>query len=295
MTRWLAHGPSRALIRAIESTADWRVASRMRLAHLVGGLLWRAARARRQVALTNLRLCFPELAEIERRRIARANFDWVARALLDHAVLARGARDEVARLVRVVGLEHLLAPYNRPLLMIAPHFAGLNAGGVRINTELRGVSIYARQRSVAWDQWLLAIRSRFHAPQLIAREGFDLRAAIRAMKDGLPFYYLPDQDYGRQSSIFVPFFGVPAATIPMVSRLARMTDAKVVLTVTEMTDDGYVLHVEPPWLDFPTDSVEADTVRVTREIERWVQRMPAQYLWAHKRFKTRPPGAAPVY
>jgi len=81
----------------------------------------------------------------------------------------------------------------------------------------------------------------------------------------------------------------------MVSRLARMTDAKVVLTVTEMTDDGYVLHVEPPWLDFPTDSIEADTVRVTREIERWVQRMPAQYLWAHKRFKTRPPGAAPVY
>jgi Kdo2-lipid IVA lauroyltransferase/acyltransferase len=261
MTSRLAYLASSALIRAIQGTYDWRVASRMRVAHSIGGLLWHAARARRHVALTNLRLCFPELAEGDRQQIARANFDWVARALLDHSVLARGTRDEVAQLIRVDGLEHLLAPSNRPLLMIAPHFAGLNAGGVRINTELRGVSIYARQRSVAWDEWLLAIRSRFYAPRLIAREGFDLRAAIRAMKEGLPFYYLPDQDYGRQSSIFVPFFGVAAATVPMVPRLAKMTGAKVVMTVTEMTDDGYVLHVEPPWPDFPTGSIETDTVR----------------------------------
>jgi KDO2-lipid IV(A) lauroyltransferase len=81
----------------------------------------------------------------------------------------------------------------------------------------------------------------------------------------------------------------------MVSRLARLAGAKVVMTVTEMTDDGYVLHVEPPWSDFPSDSVEADTRRMNATLERWVLRMPNQYLWTHKRFKTRPPGAPSIY
>jgi KDO2-lipid IV(A) lauroyltransferase len=156
------------------------------------------------------------------------------------------------------------------------------------------VSIYARQSNAAWDDWLLAIRSRFNEPLLLAR-GADLRQAVRAMKQGRPFYYLPDMDNGPDNSIFVPFFGVPAATLPMVSRLARLAGAKVVMTVTEMTDDGYVLHVEPPWPDFPSDSVEADTRRMNSTLERWVLRMPNQYLWTHKRFKTRPPGAPSVY
>ena len=123
----------------------------------------------------------------------------------------------------------------------------------------------------------------------------DLRPVIRALRDGLPFYYLPDMDHGPVNSVFVPFFGVPAATVPMVSRLAKLTGAKVVMAVTEMTAEGYVLHLEEPWDDFPTDSVEADTERMNRAIERWVLKMPDQYLWTHRRFKTRPPGAPSVY
>jgi KDO2-lipid IV(A) lauroyltransferase len=122
-----------------------------------------------------------------------------------------------------------------------------------------------------------------------------MRSVLRTVRDGFPLYYLPDMDLGATNSIFIPFFGVPAATIPMVSRLARMTGAKVVMTVTEMTDDGYVLHVEPPWTGFPGASVEEDTLRMNREIERWVMRMPDQYLWTHKRFKTRPPGSPSIY
>jgi Kdo2-lipid IVA lauroyltransferase/acyltransferase len=95
--------------------------------------------------------------------------------------------------------------------------------------------------------------------------------------------------------VFVPFFGVPAATIPMVSRIARMIGATVVMGVTEMTDDGYVLHFEPPWAGFPGASIEEDTARMNRELERWVLRMPDQYLWTHKRFKTRPPGTPSIY
>jgi Kdo2-lipid IVA lauroyltransferase/acyltransferase len=197
--------------------------------------------------------------------------------------------------VQIDGLEHLHDPANRPLIMVAPHFVGLDAGGVRIAMELKAASIYARQRNRAWNDWARDIRFRFNAPLLIAREGFDLRAAIRGMKDGLPFYYLPDQDYGAQHSIFVPFFGVQAATISMVARLAKIAGAKVVLAVTEMTPDGYRVHFEPPWPDYPSGDVEADTARVNREIERWVERMPDQYLWTHRRFKTRPPGAPSIY
>lgn len=291
MSTWLG----RLLIGLILATYRWPQARRTRLAHAIGDALFRLIFPRRRVALANLRACFPDLSEAERKRIARDCFRNVARALLDHAVLARGSRAEIARYVRAQGLQHLHAAANRPLILIAPHFAGLNAGGIRIGAEVPAVSIYARQRNAAWDEWLRAIRGRFNDPVLIAREGFDLRAAIRAMKDGRPFYYLPDQDYGAQHSIFVPFFGLPAATIPMVARLAKMTGAKVVMAVTEMTADGYVLHLEPPWQDFPGASVEEDTARMNREIERWVRRMPDQYLWLHKRFKSRPPGAAPIY
>ncbi|MCX8004649.1 MAG: lysophospholipid acyltransferase family protein [Burkholderiaceae bacterium] len=285
----------RLLIALIEATHGWSQAARTRLANVLGDLAWWLAVPRRRVALANLRVCFPQWSEARRRQVARACFRNMARALLDHAVLARAPREVLAGYVRAEGVEHLRVQDGRPLLLIAPHFAGLNAGGVRTAMEVAGVSIYARQRNATLDAWMRAIRGRFNAPLLIPREGFDLRAAVRAMQQGRAFYYLPDQDYGPRHSIFVPFFGVPAATIPMVARLAKLTGARVVMTVTEMTADGYVLHVEPPWADFPGGSIEADTARMNREIERWVERMPAQYLWLHKRFKTRPPGAAPIY
>ena len=146
-----------------------------------------------------------------------------------------------------------------------------------------------------WDAWLFKARQRFNDPVLVARQGADMRAVMRNVRNGLPLYYLPDMDLGAANSIFVPFFGVPAATIPMVARIARIIGAQVMMAVTEMTDDGYVLHLEPPWSDFPGESIEADTARMNREIERWVLRMPDQYLWTHRRFKTRPAGLPSFY
>jgi KDO2-lipid IV(A) lauroyltransferase len=287
---------ARLWIALINATAGWPVSARATLANALGDLLWLVVRPRRRIALINLRACLPQLAEAERRAIGRRLFRNIARSVLDHSVLWRGSREAVEHLVRVDGAEHLLDPANRPLILLAPHFVGLDAGGLRINTLTRGVSIYARQSNAAWDEALLAGRRRFVDPVLVPRRGAaELKLVMRAMKDGLPLYYLPDMDNGPLNSIFVPFFGVPAATIPMVSRLARLIGAKVVMAVTEMTADGYVLHFEPPWGDFPGESVEADTARMNREIERWVLRMPDQYLWTHKRFKTRPEGAPPLY
>jgi KDO2-lipid IV(A) lauroyltransferase len=261
----------------------------------VGDLGWALAGSRRRVTRANLKACFPELAEDARRRMERRVFRNLAGATVDHAVLWKGGPEDIDRLVRIDGLEAVQDPANRPLIMLVPHFVGLDAGAVAIAMRVQCVSIYARQSNPVWDRWLAHGRSRFLPQVLIARRGWDLRAAVRAMRDGRPFFYLPDIDGGPSNSIFVPFMGVDTATLPMVSRLARMTGARVVMAVTEQTPDGYVMHVEAPWEDFPGPSVEGDTARMNREIERWVRRLPDQYLWTHRRFKTRPPGAPPFY
>ena len=286
---------ARLAVAFMERAASWSPAARARLGRWIGNLLWTLAAPRRHVTLVNLRLCFPDLSATQHHALGRRTFHNLARALIDHGLLARATREEFDRFVRVEGAQHLTSTANRPLILIAPHFVGLDAGGLAVNTMVRAVSIYARSRNVEWDRWLLEIRNRFNAPLLIQREGFDLRAAVRALKDGLPFYYLPDQDPGERNGVFAPFFGIDVATLPMVPRLAKMAGAKVVMCVTEMTPDGYVLHIEPPFDNYPSGDVQADTARMNAEIERWARRLPDQYLWTHKRFKTRPAGEAGVY
>ena len=286
---------ARLWIALINATCHWSQASRTRLGALLGDLLWWLVVPRRRVTLANLRACFPQLPEPERVRIARRCFRNIARSALDHSVLWVGEQAEVERYIRVEGMEHATAARNRPLVLVAPHFVGLDAGGVRFTTFSRAITIYSKQKNPVWDAWLLKGRQRFNDPVLVPRQGADMRSVIRIVKEGMPLYYLPDMDLGATNSVFVPFFGVPAATIPMVSRIARLTGARVVMAVTEMTDEGYVLHIEPPWTDFPGASIEEDTARMNRELERWVLKMPDQYLWTHKRFKTRPRGAPSIY
>ncbi len=288
---WAAHFS----IALINLTARWPTRARGLMARALGSLGWAMVASRRRVTLTNLTACFPELDPAERRQLGRRLFHNLVRAAIDHSVLWKGSRQDVERLVRIEGLERIQDPANRPLIMLVPHFVGLDAGAVRVTLDIGCVSIYARQSNPVWDRWLEYGRSRFLPQRLIARRGSDLRAVVRAMREGLPFYYLPDIDGGLTNSIFVPFMGVPTATLPMVSRLARITGARVTMTVTEQTPDGYVLHVEPPWEDFPGPSVQHDTERMNREIERWVRRLPDQYLWTHRRFKTRRPGAPSIY
>jgi len=286
---------ARLWIALIDSAASWSAATRLRVATVVGDLASLVVLRRLRIAEANLRTCFPQMTARERRTLVRRLFRNIARAALDYGVLWKGSLPVVRDFVRIEGMEHLRENAQQPLLVLAPHFVGLDLGGIRLLSEMRGVSIYARQSNPVWDHWLQRVRSRFGDPLLIARRSGDLRSAIRAMRAGLPFYYLPDMDTGDSNSIFVPFFGVDAATLPFVSRLARSTGAKVMMIVTEQTPGGYLVHIEAPWTEFPGVSVEEDTARMNREIERWVLRLPDQYLWTHRRFKTRPKGAASIY
>jgi KDO2-lipid IV(A) lauroyltransferase len=286
---------ARLWVAIIRAGARWPQWLRAALAAVIGALGWLVVVRRRRIADANLRACFPQMSQGERRAIAQRMFRRVARGVLDYGVLWHGSATQLQAYVRLEGAEHLEANMGRPLILLAPHFVGLDAGGIRLSMERQMATIYARQSNPVWDEQLRVGRARFNEPVLIAKRGFDLRIALRAIRSGLPFYYLPDMDNGDVNSIFVPFFGVPAATLPMVSRLARSSGARVMMAVTEQTREGYVLHLEAPWADFPGASVEEDTARMNREIERWVLRMPDQYLWTHRRFKTRPPGAPAIY
>jgi len=262
----------------------------------VGLLVYALVRERREVALTNLRLCFPEWNERTRRRVARRHFQAFGRAVVEHGLLWWSRRARLQRLIRVEGREHWEAVQGRPVIWLAPHFVGLDMGGTRIITEWRGVSVYSRQKDPVLDRVLLRGRTRFVEPVLFSRQD-GIRPVVRAMREGLPLYYLPDMDFGSRDSIFVPFFGVPAATVTALSRIARLAGALVVPAVTRQLSGGkgYVLKFYPAWQSFPTDDVAADVRRMNAFIEDRVREMPEQYFWLHKRFKTRPPGEARFY
>lgn len=199
-----------------------------------------------------------------------------------------GFARRIRRLVQVEGIEHLAAQSGRPVILLVPHFVGLDMGWTRLTLELDMVSIYANQKNLLFNAALYKGRARFGHSELLSRQE-GTRRAIKAMKAGKPFYYLPDMDYGQRDTIFVPFFGVPAATITGLSRLARLTGAVVVPVVTRQTRKGYLVEIQPPWTDFPGDSIEADTRQMNAYIEGQVLTMPEQYFWLHKRFKTRRP------
>jgi len=266
------------------------------LGRALGLLAHALARGRRTVALVNLESCFPHWSDAERRRVARRHFQALARSALELGILWWGSKERIQRLVRVEGFEHFEAVRSGPVIVLVPHFIGLDFGATRLATEWAGCSMYRQQSNRVMDRMLLHGRSRFVAQRLFARKD-GIRPVVRAMREGLPFYYLPDQDFGPRDSIFVPFFGVPAATITGVSRIARVAGAAVVPAVTRQLPGagGYVVSFYPAWTDYPSDDEAADTRRVNEFIEQRVLEMLEQYLWVHKRFKTRPPGAPPIY
>ena len=285
-------------LAVVDMMVNWSPAARNRAAGMVAWLFCHIVPKRRKVALTNLKLCFPQWDDEKREQVAKRCFFRLARAALDHSVLWKGSAEQVRNFVSFDEgvIERIVNMDNRPLIVIAPHFAGLDASGIGLNLYVRGVSLYQRQSNPVWDKAAFDGRKRFSDPILIAKgTHHDLRPIIRAMRQGLPFYYLPDMDHGRRNSIFVPFFGVDAATLPMASRLAKLTNAKVIMLMAEMTDDGYQVHATDLWENFPTDDYEADTLRVTQELEKWIRKYPDQYMWTHRRFKTRPEGAPSLY
>ena len=263
-----------------------------------GRLGWHVARSRRRVALRNLELCFPELPADERERLARAHFRWLGRSLLERGLLWYASPGRLRRLIHVEGDVQLAERSERPVMWLVPHFMGLDVAGasVLLFQTRKGISIYQRQSDPVLDRALRRGRLRLGNAEIFSRDEAG-KALMRAIRRGDGFFNLPDMDFGTRDAAFVPFFGVPAVTLLAPSRLAKALDMIVQPVVAEILPggQGYRVRYEPPWTDFPSDDPVADSARMNRWIETEIRRNPAQYLWVHRRFKTRPPGEPSLY
>ena len=265
------------------------------LGELLGDAFYALARERRHIADTNLRLCFPEWSAAERCHTLRAHFRAVGRAGLQETVSWWGSQAEVEAMTRFEGLEHLQPHLGKPLICLAPHFVGVTIAGVRFTTAFAPVvTLNARIKNPYIDRLVFQSRSRFgdhNNPSEIYKRQDGIKPVLRAIKKGLPFFYPPDMDFGRKDALFVPFFGVPAATISALPRLCKATGAVVVPCITRQENGGYVARFYPAWENYPSHDIEADTRRMNAFIEDRIREMPTQYFWVHKRFKTQPEGS----
>jgi Kdo2-lipid IVA lauroyltransferase/acyltransferase len=264
------------------------------LSDAIGWLLWLLAAPRRKIALKNLELCFPDWPAEKRTRIAKAHFNVFVRSFFDRFALWHHSEKAIKALVELRGLDVFQKHLGRPMILLAPHFLGMDAGGMRLQMEASMASMYAKQKNEVFNDEMNQGRMRFNGATMLLRTD-GIRPALRLIKQGTPFYFLPDMDLGDRDALFVPFFGVPAATVSSMARLAAATKAVVIPIVTHLTRNGYVTTLHPAWEDYPGDDIEAATLRMNQFIEQEVLKFPEQYLWTHKRFKTRPPGATSFY
>jgi KDO2-lipid IV(A) lauroyltransferase len=270
----------------------WQLA----IGRLIGYCIYVFGTERRQVTCTNLRLCFPELSAGEYRRLTSRHLVSLGIAIIEIALSWWGTDRKLRRLVTISGLENLDAAlqHGKGVLLLSAHFTTLEIGGRLLSLHTPFHVLYRRHKNPVIEFLIQKFRTRLYENAI---ERGDLRAMVRSLRDNRPVWYAPDQDFGSDNSIFVPFFGVPAATLTATSRLARVSGARVVpfFQARLPGSRGYRLTLLPALDGFPGTSIEADTRRIVKLIEDRVRENPEQYVWAHRRFKTRPPGEKPVY
>jgi KDO2-lipid IV(A) lauroyltransferase len=285
---------SRWILRCIEVLGRLPLPLLRGLGVVFGWALYLLVRSRRRVVDINLTICFPEWTPSFRRRQSIRTFVAFAQAWLDRGWLWHASPEVLRERLRLCGALEELAG-EAPTVLFAPHFVGLDAGWTALTQQGKRsfTTIYTDQANKVADAWILAGRKRFGGRLFGRIEG--VKPIIAGLKAGEPLYLLPDMNFGPEESLFVPFYGRPAATVPSLSRFARLSRAKVVPILCRLTSTGYEIEVLPAWMDFPSGDLEADTARMNRTLETYIKQMPEQYYWVHKRFKDQPAGMTQPY
>ena len=271
----------------------WQLAAGGRMGRLLGKI----ARRRRRIAAINLELCFPEWSPAERNTLLEQHFAALGIGLFETA-MAWWAPDEKLRgLARVEGAEHLERALagGKGVILLTGHFTTLELGARFITWHQPFHAMYRSHKNPLYETVMRRERERRSRFPPLPHE--DLRGLLRAFRKGRAVWYAPDQNHGRRNSVFVPFFGIPACTITATSRLAALSGAAVVPYFPRRLAGtaGYEVVILPALEHFPGGDVTADTRRINELLEHYVRRAPDQYLWVHRRFKTRPPGSPSLY
>jgi KDO2-lipid IV(A) lauroyltransferase len=266
----------------------------------LGRLLYRVGGSRRRVARRNLELCMPELGAAEREALVREHFRWLGRSLLERGLLWYASPERLKRLIHVEGDIDLAERSERPVMWLVPHFMALDVAGAATQLFQKRLvgSIYQAQSNPVFDAAMRRGRLRFNQGQVFSRHGSGALPLVRAIRrEGYAFFNLPDMDFGLREAVFAPFFGVPAATLVAPARMARSLNMIVQPVVAEMLPggQGYRVRFLPPWDHWPSGDDAADARAMNAWIADEIRHLPAQYLWVHRRFKTRPPGEPDRY
>ena len=268
------------------------------IGRVLGSLMYRVAGDRRRIAARNLELCFPEKTTAERERLLKENFASTGIAFFEMAMSWWWSKPRLAKLAHVEGLEHLeyAQREGKGVILMAFHFTTLEIGAALLGQKHTIDGMYREHNNPLFDFIQRRGRERHNADSL-AVERDDVRGMLKLLRSGRAIWYAPDQDYGAKQSIFVPLFGIPAATVTATSKFAKLGKALVVpFTQQRLADgSGYKLVIHAPLSDFPGESDETDCLRINQWVERAIRECPEQYLWAHRRFKTRPPGEPKLY
>lgn len=270
----------------------------LRLGGALGRLMGYFATDRRLIAARNLELCFPELPAKERERLLKENFRSTGIAFFEMAMSWWWPAPRLARLAHIEGLEHLREAQaaGEGAILMAAHFTTLEIGAALLGQHHTIDGMYREHGNALFDYIQRRGRER-HNLDALAVEREDVRGMMKLLRKGRAIWYAPDQDYGAKQSVFVPLFGIPAATVTATSTFARLGKARVIpFTQMRLADgSGYQLVVHPPLDNFPAETVEEDCLRINQWVEEAIRACPEQYLWAHRRFKSRPEGAPRLY
>ena len=268
----------------------------LRIGRVLGAITARVFGERRRIAARNIELCFPAIAPDERARLLHENLRDSGTLLVEFALAWMGSRRAIERIpVAFEGLHHLerARADGHGVLLVGAHFSHLELCARLVSQRIAIAGMYREHADAAFEWAIKRARLRYADAMF---EKNELRQTVRYLKSGGTVWYAPDQDMRGKDAVFAPFFGVQAATITATHHLARLSGAKVMPFFHRRTPDGgYAIRLEAPLDAFPGDDVVADTARVNACIERMVREAPEQYLWLHKRFKTRPPGEPALY
>ncbi|AMK29959.1 lipid A biosynthesis lauroyl acyltransferase [Pseudomonas mosselii] len=268
------------------------------LGRALGAVMYRVAGERRRIAARNLELCFPELSGDERQYLLKENFASTGIAFFEMAMSWWWPKARLARLAHIEGIEHLQAAQREGegAILMAVHFTTLEIGAALLGQAHTIDGMYREHGNPVFDFVQRRGRER-HNLDSLAVERDDVRGMLKLLRKGRAIWYAPDQDYGIKQSIFVPLFGIPAATVTATTKFARLGKARVIPFTQRRLEDGsgYRLVVHPPLADFPGETEEADCLRINQWVEGVLRECPEQYLWAHRRFKSRPEGEPRLY
>ena len=286
---WLGLG----VMRLIALLPYWL---QMAIGSVLGWFMYTLARERRTFARINLELCFPEMSSLQRHHLLRKHFDSLGKGMVETAIAWWTPANRLNKLHSIKGLEHLDAAFEKGkgVILLSAHFTTLEIGGRLLSLHRLFAAMYREHNNPLFDTVMRQRRDSYFES---THERKDVRGTLRSLKANKAVWYAADQDYGRHHSVFAPFFGVPAALITATARISKLSGSPVVPFFQKRREDGtgYDLHLLPALDGFPSGDDVADATTINNVIEEEIRKQPAQYLWVHRRFKTRPEGMLRLY